>query len=335
MQQPSLLALSQHFPSKKRSRCWAGAGAGHGQGGRGGSSCLRGQCCVPTGDGCPRRPCWRAARTRSWALQQHFCAPPEDCKAWGGQRTAPASRCVPGAFPHGTTVTRHVAKASYCIHCCLQQPPPAAGSVGRQPWQKTPFCCLSRVSNSSSSSRAACPDPSQGCSHSAHPQTSLPHALELAGHRQKQTVGENVAKATAGWPPSRPPTHTCSPHADTSRPPGSTFPKGGKLLCCLISCCCLIPRAEKTSHSCVISSQVQTLILSPPGPGGAGTPRGSGPGRGTSRAAAPAARGMHHIRKARDHRRLPGTFPSPRARHALRSAAKEMNSHFLPCRRFS
>lgn len=223
MQQPSLLALSQHFPSEKRSCCSAGAGAGHGQGGRGARSCLWGQCCVPTGDRCPRRPCWRAARTHSWALQQHCCAQPEDCKTRGRQRTAPASFRVPGAFPHGTTVTRHIAKASYCVHCCLQQPPPAAGPVGRQAWQKTPFCCLSCVSNSSSS-LAACPDPSQGCSGSAHPQTSLPHMLELAGHRQKQIVGENVAKATAGWPPSLPPTHTLLTPRRHLRPPRLRFP---------------------------------------------------------------------------------------------------------------
>lgn len=152
---------------------------------------------------------------------------------------------------------------------------------------------------------------------------------------------KTLPKQPQAGPQACPPRTRCSPHADTSVPPGSAFPKGGKLLCCLISCCCLIPRAEKTSHShALISSQVQTLGLSPR-PRAAGTPhgsmdaRGSGPGRGASRAAAPAARGMHHIRKARDHRRLPGTFPSPRARHALRLAAKEMNSHFLPCRCFS
>lgn len=38
----------------------------------------------------------------------------------------------------------------------------------------------------------------------------------------------------------------------------------------------------------------------------------------------------HHIRQAHGHR-LPGKFPSPHMRHALRSAAKGIISHFLPC----
>lgn len=81
------------------------------------------------------------------------------CRGWVSQDSSSGSQATllgssralqdTGMTAQGSCIPSHHGHQAHCIPCSPQHPPPAAGSVGRQPWQKAPFCCLLRVSDSS------------------------------------------------------------------------------------------------------------------------------------------------------------------------------------------
>jgi len=234
MQQPAPLALSQG-DAEQQAACLAGAGTRPRQPQGLGPRCIS-SCRDSAGDGCPRKPCHRAAWTRSRPLEQHFWVQLYDCETQGQQRMAPASLSVPGASPHRTAVTRRIAKGS-----SPSPLPPATSSRSRVRGKAAlaentfllPSPCQQFLPPPPPSLRV--PTLPRAAPGSAHPQISPPHTVGLAGHRQKQIMGENIAKVTlpaTAQPPSLPPTHALLPPKQRPHlgPSSSAFSKDGKLL---------------------------------------------------------------------------------------------------------
>lgn len=183
------------------------------------------------------------------------------------------SLCVPGAFPHCTTVTGLIAKG--LLRSLL---PPAtsstAGSVGRQSWQKTPFCCLLHVSNSSLLLPHCMSRPFPELLPAQPARRSLCHTrwnwLDTDKSKSREKI---LPKRLQPSPSACPPCTPCSPPSRhlASLPPALLSLRVGNCSDSLSAAAAssllssLFPRAEETSHSCAfIYSQVKTLSPSPP-----------------------------------------------------------------------
>lgn len=348
MQQPALLALSLHFPREQQSRRQPALGRGHRRGSAPTTFLLAGMVlCPPRGrvsqETAPESssdtfPASRATlfglsprhtdgSTRpllSAMCQERFLTVPQSPDSL---RKASSGSLLP---PATSSRSRGRGKPALAENTFLLPSP-------RQRFLPPPLPSL-RV-----------PTLPRAAPGSARPQISLPHTVEPAGRTHKSKSKEkNAARASTARPPSLPPrTPRCPPSRSlTPVPPTALLPpRVGNCSDALSAAAAsslpssLFPRAEETSHSCTfIFSQVETLSpWLPPGFWGGSRDtqhppfllRAACPGlaeeRVLSREAAPAARRMpsaeHHIRQAHGHR-LPGKFPSPHVRRALRSAAK-------------
>lgn len=240
MQQAALLALSQHFPREKRSRrqpAWLGLEPAHRRGSRGGSAPRRLSSCGDSalstqGMGVSGDP----------AREQLGRAPGLSSKTFGlSPRTARHGddnarlHCPSACQERFLTVPQSPdsLRKACCVHCSLQQPPPAAGSVGRQSWQKTPFCCLLHVSNSSLLLPRCMSRPFPGLLPAQPARRSLCHTrwnwLDTDKSKSREKI---LPKRLQPGPSACPPCTPCSPPSRhlALLPPGSAFSKGGKLL---------------------------------------------------------------------------------------------------------
>lgn len=143
MQQPALLALSLHFPREQRSRRQPALGRGHRRGSAPTAFLLAGiVLCPPRGRVSQETAPESSSDTFPASRATLFGLSP---RHMDGSTRPLCARSVSSLYRSHQTHCERLRR----VHCSLQQPPPAAGAVGSQPWQKTPFCCLLPVSDSS------------------------------------------------------------------------------------------------------------------------------------------------------------------------------------------
>lgn len=291
MQPPTLLALSQHFPREKRSRrqpAWLGLEPARSRGSRGGlapAAFLLAGIML-----CPRR---------GWVSQETLPERSSDMlpgsratllgSALGLQDTGTAmhSSCIP---LHARSISSlHHSRQTHCERLVVFTAPSSNLLPQQGPWEGSPgrkhLSAAFSVSAipPSSSSLAACPDPSQGCSQPSPPaDLSATHSgtgwtQTKANHRRK------CCQSDRSWAPEPAPhAHPTPLQADTSpwSSPALLSLRVGNCSDALLAAAAsflpssLFPRAEETSHSCTfISFQVKTFSPStPPSQGEQGHP---------------------------------------------------------------